>query len=99
MKTRLGFVSNSSNCSFTVKLERLTALQLTQILDYENVAKALSEDPANDYKAEFINGCWTVMERPDTKDVYFSTYMDNLDMEEFLQYIGVPADAIQDRAD
>ena len=75
MKTRKGFVSNSSSSSFVIKLKHITARQLIKIQkhrEFENVS---------------YNDEWSIS--IDNKHVYGSTSMDNFEMDEYLEEIGV----------
>lgn len=85
MKIRSGFVSNSSSSSFIIGLSNLTQEQIDKIVDYKDFAKELG--------MEYIDDYWDIVV---TKDyVKGSTGMDNFDMEEFLEKIGVKKDAVE----
>lgn len=71
MKTRLGFVSNSSSSSFVINLDNISAKQLRKII----------HNPTTDPKHEDY-GSWNI-EVTDT-EVKGSTYMDNYDFGKYL---------------
>jgi hypothetical protein len=80
MKTREGFVSNSSSASYIVNKYYISEYQMELI-------KAHKDKVDRDYDV------WDIV---DLGDVFrFSTPIDNFDMEEYLVEIGVPRDAIQ----
>ena len=86
MKTRTGFVSNSSSSSFIISLGDLTGKQVKQILAHQIKGAKMGllyadSDP------------WRVWTTED--QIQGETWMDNFDMEEFLQRIGVPDSAVQ----
>ena len=94
MKTRYGFVSNSSSASFTIKLADITGEQLDQILNYQDVAREIGDyqDPTGDVCKDegcfgWIDGFWNVQKEGDF--VVANTIMDNFDFWSFLQEIGV----------
>ena len=83
MKTRIGFVSNSSSSSFVIAKSALTEKQIKLILNNDQSDQC--------YKVDEYD-CWNI-----TEDEYYvkgSTFMDNYDMEEFLAKIGVAKNAI-----
>ena len=84
MKTRYGFVSNSSSSSFMIDKLCLTDLQLYAIRNHVKVAKEMLDD--------FFIGSredeWNITETDEKIKGY--TSMDNFDMEYFLKQIGVP---------
>ena len=86
MKFRSGFVSNSSSSSFVIKLEDITAKQLKQIESHILVAKKLGMSFCHPYDA------WYVETSTDT--INGSITMDNFNMAEFLNLIGVPDEVI-----
>ena len=85
MKTRSGFVSNSSSSSFIISLDDITGKQLKQIRDHRHYGKKLGLEYADDE--------WNISVT-DTH-VKGDTIMDNFDMREFLDKIGVPEEAVQ----
>jgi hypothetical protein len=79
MKTRCAFVSNSSSSSFVISKKNLTALQLDQIKNHGMLAKEMGLLSADE--------TWDIIETDES--ISGSTWMDNLDMHEFLRKIGV----------
>ncbi|MFA5745624.1 MAG: hypothetical protein WCX79_00285 [Candidatus Paceibacterota bacterium] len=80
MKTRHGFISNSSSSSFIISKQFLNELQIDAIKNHET----------NLYFKR--SGCdkydvWNIHE--DELFVYGFTSMDNFDMREFLSMIGI----------
>jgi hypothetical protein len=87
MKIRDGFVSNSSSSSFVISRQDITAKQLYQIVNHGELASDFGTPcppgdawSIDDSAAEVIEG---------------STWMDNFNMHEFLENIGVDADKIK----
>lgn len=86
MKMRLGFVSNSSSSSFVIPLSVLTAEQLAMILNHIEVARGFNMIDINEYDG------WDIS--VNNIEVEGFTFMDNFDMEAFLQKIGVDTDKV-----
>jgi hypothetical protein len=86
MKTRTGFVSNSSSASFIIGLSDLTGKQLYQITHHEEVAKEMPHDFG------WARPHWDI----DTTNDYVRGHasMDNFDMWKFLEVIGVDMDKV-----
>lgn len=83
MKIRNGFVSNSSSSSFVINLYDISARQLQQIENY-----AQSEM----YKKQYGNyhyDCWIIYTDKELGTIRGTTSMDNFDMEEYLESIGI----------
>lgn len=80
MKTRLGFVSNSSSSSFLIPLAVLSPLQRVLIEKHSEIGEALGLDYAR-------TDSWSVQ----VEGVKLSgcTCMDNFDMGEYFTIIGV----------
>ena len=85
MKTRNGFVSNSSSSSFIISKNVLNEIQIDAI---KNHASNLyfKRSGCDKYDA------WNISE--DDLFIYGSTSMDNFDMEKFLSIIGVDLNTI-----
>ena len=75
MKTRSGFVSNSSSASFVIGLDKITAKQLDRLMNYDNEAEARQGDGWGITKEDDCVRGWTIM--------------DNGDMDEFMEEIGI----------
>ena len=93
MKTRNGFVSNSSSSSFIVSKSALTNLQQIMIKNHMEVCKLLGVFfDKTCIPRKWVDGCdgdaWDIQET--TSDITGDTSMDNFDMQEFMQQIGVP---------
>ena len=79
MKTRHGFISNSSSSSFVIRDSSiLSKRQIEAIRDHGIIAK---------YDA------WEIKEEFGTITGF--TWMDNFDMEQYLTDIGVPSNAVE----
>lgn len=81
MKTRLGFVSNSSSASFIVKKAGLSPSQKNIVENYVEAA-AKSND---DYKDEVED--WSMTEYQNHYE--FRTSMDNFSLNEFFEIMGI----------
>jgi len=90
MKIRKGYVSNSSSASFVIKKKHLTEEQLEAIRDHYNYAVTRFYDLDTAWCNE--GDSWHLKE--DEKKIYGETSMNNFDMREFLQAIGVPLEHI-----
>lgn len=87
MKTRNGFVSNSSSSSFVLSKATITPLQVALIKDHVNACK---------YVGMCCDECdkWTISEDDHQLEAYCS--MDNFDLKEFADRIGIPSRYIDD---
>ena len=85
MKSRSGFVSNSSSSSFVIALSALTPLQVVLIHEHATIAQRLNMDCADDP--------WQITEG----DIYLEgwTVMDNFSMYDYFQVIGVNMNAVR----
>lgn len=94
MKTRIGFVSNSSSSSFVVDKAKLTLEQIEAILDPRSFLEAHFV-----YAREFgeYDYPWRIQEFPRTIIGY--TDMDNFDMLGFMEELGIPNEAFLARRD
>ena len=79
MKIRTGFVSNSSSSSFVVKKVDLTELQICKIKNHLQESGIDSKSGLDDE--------WVIEENE--YEIIGHTFMDNFDMDEFLNRIGV----------
>ena len=87
MKSRLGFVSNSSCSSFIVTKSLISAVQLDQIHRVEQVAKSLGMEDL-----ECIVD-WNIQE--DDEAIRGFAIMDNFGFSEFFCRIGLRMDAVE----
>lgn len=85
MKIRNGFISNSSSSSFVLNKNLLSGLQIKLIMDYKNVCE--------NYGIKMLDE-WEIQEKKDK--IFFSTYMDNDYMKDFLKQLDIPFRAIED---
>ena len=97
MKTRSGFVSNSSSASFVVAIDALTPAQLVMIHHHIEVAQLLQKlNPKLNWDAD-PGDEWTIEEKQvDGKATLTGdTHMDNFDMASFMDQIGVLSAAVK----
>lgn len=85
MKIKQDFVTNSSSSSFIVKLSDITELQKYQILNHIKVAK--ENGWSNEEYGDSCMDEWSIKE--EDGNLVGSTYMDNFDMQDFMEKIGV----------
>ena len=88
MKTRTGFVSNSSSSSFVLNRHYVSQAQVDYIENHIAHAKmhGWQEGYTDPYDA------WTITVTD--SEVRGDTCMDNFSMQEFMDQIGVPAHAV-----
>ena len=84
MKLRLGFVSNSSDASFAIPLDRLTQWQIEAIKRHSALGEMLGIAWADDE--------WSISVTD--RFIVGDTGMDNFDMDAFFEAIGIPDNAI-----
>jgi hypothetical protein len=82
MKTRQGFVSNSSSSSFIIKKKDLTVEQYIAIKNHIEVAQKEFPDMDADQ-----GDAWNITETETT--VEGDTWMNNFDMHDFMTKIGI----------
>ena len=96
MKIRQGFVSNSSSCSFTIKLDALTPIQLALITNHRAFAQWMRDE--NILPDEYAKRDECLCEKGDEWDVKVNTQdgvlkaftiMTNFDLVGFANAIGV----------
>ena len=96
MKIRQGFVSNSSSCSFTIKLDALTPIQLALITNHRAFAQWMRDE--NILPDEYAKRDECLCEKGDEWDIKVDTQagileaftmMDNFDLIWFANSIGV----------
>jgi hypothetical protein len=87
MKTRLGFVSNSSSASFIVKKAGLSPSQKYIVENYVEAATKSNDD----YKDE-VEG-WSMLEEDDHYE--FWTSMDNFSLNEFFDIMGIKVENLE----
>jgi hypothetical protein len=87
MKSRFGFVSNSSSSSFIIANYNLSLEQINKIVNHSSVAE--KDMPEIDCP----NDSWTIEVTYEHVQGY--TYMDNFDMSTFLKNIGVDSKNIK----
>ena len=96
MKIRQGFVSNSSSSSFVISRDKLTDEQIELIQDHIEHAQELRGK--DDRLAELFRWArdedrWSIDVTETT--VEGSTWMDNFDMYEYLEQIGVKREDVE----
>lgn len=79
MKIRIDFVTNSSSSSFTIRKKDLTDKQIKAIWKHDKLGEKLG--------LEYFQEKWEIGE--ENEFITGITIMDNFDMEEFLNIIGV----------
>ena len=80
MKIRSNFVANSSSSSFTIEKNKLTKFQIDLIIDHGYFAQFMDN-------IGYLEDEWLI-EETDTH-ITGSTIMDNFDMVQYLENIGV----------
>ena len=90
MKTRMGFVSNSSSSSFIIKKEKLSSDQLYAIQFHCLYTRT---HYSNEGFFCHDGDSWNINETPE--EISGDTLMTNFDMEKFLGLIGVKDEDIQ----
>lgn len=85
MKIRTDLVSNSSSSSFVIERRYLSQDQVDKISNHSALGEAMG--------LEYANQAWDVLVTE--YNVFGDTFMDNFDMGEFLEKIGVPEHVIR----
>ena len=85
MKIRCGFVSNSSSSSFTIRLCNLSPMQVCKILNHEYWGEKLGIPYAK-------SDAWHITIEKGV--LCGDTFMDNFDMADFFEKIGVSDSAV-----
>jgi hypothetical protein len=106
MKTRTGFVSNSSSCSFVVYKKDLTEEQKALVENYAetytNECERANEDLDEDGNPVYCNTCshpeciedWKMEEEDDRYN--FNTFMDNADLVSAFERLGIKVSNLGD---
>ena len=94
MKTRMGFVSNSSSSSFILSKSNLTKKQLEQIRKHKDVVRTNSfkllrkvKEIKKDWDDLDPGDSWNIEEDKDY--IFGDTSIDNFNMYKYLQLIGI----------
>lgn len=91
MKTRQGFVSNSSSSSFVISLDGMSASQLNKIENHIHFSRKIpAPEDCSWYNRE--DNAWEITVDDDMVRGY--TFMNNFNMRHFLNCIGVSDEAI-----
>ena len=85
MKTRIGFVSNSSSSSFVIRKEDLSVIQYEAIKNHRS---------SSAFKSKWLdqNDGWSITENDETIEGY--TIMNNFDMYSYLESLRVDMDKV-----
>jgi hypothetical protein len=87
MKTRTGFVSNSSSSSFVINKDDISERQIELIIDHIMYGKKFGVEYCEKHDE------WKIKETEFT--IEGDTSMDNFDMEHYLDEIGVSSEHIK----
>ena len=92
MKIRTGFVSNSSSSSFVIPRSNLTKVQIDLITNHIQAANVIPYLRKCACPIEDLNFEWSIV--VNDNEVRGVADMDNFDMGNFLELIGVPDEHI-----
>lgn len=98
MKTRQGFVSNSSSSSFVIDKKNLTNKQVKLIKSHMLKAEKFGVKLSSRYYTINERDAWEITEQQDEdgNDILVGfTWMDNFPMGEFFEAIGVPNSVVK----
>ena len=99
MKTRMGFVSNSSSSSFVIMLSDLNDYQIDAIENHVEISRSFSRRKLKKANLEdSFEACgegerWSISCYGNT--IQGNTWMDNFNMRAFLKIIGVKEEVIR----
>ena len=88
MKTRTGFVSNSSSSSFVLLLEHISIAQLEMLQNHVSTADRLCPELSMGE-----HNAWDI--RVDALTVRGFTWLDNFDMQAFMEVIGIDTNLVE----
>jgi hypothetical protein len=86
MKCRTCFVANSSSSSFVISLDDITAKQIYMIENHIDYAKM--KFPREDFFTDEYDW-WRISIDRKANTLTGNTFMDNFDMEEFMERVGI----------
>ena len=87
MKTRIGFVSNSSSSSFILQKAGLNPYQIKAVLNHIEFNNFLREIGYNELEEAYEDERWSIYENEQT--IEGSCHMYNFDMYSFFKIIGI----------
>jgi hypothetical protein len=90
MKTRSGFVSNSSSCSFVISKDKMTPSQFLKAKHH-----LIYDEDEREIKGVDTTG-WTCYDNKEENHYYFSTNLDNFCMISLIQSMGISGKDFED---